>query len=244
MELFIWYGISLLIIGILLFISLKFKLKKESYFIMTGFAIVSELTKALTHVEPYMNSSGKLVGYYMTPAALPFHLCSLLIFVYFYIVLTKDETKRTRVLEFVAPIGLIGGVCGIAFATSGTSFTDPSAYQSFIYHAAVTWFSLHLMISKEVSIGIKPFLRNLVILFGLTICGLWVNSALKAHVITEGRSINFMFLARPPMSGLPILNLDNGWLPYFISLCTLGIVLTFLITLPYFIKELKEKKNK
>ena len=68
---FIWLGICAVLITILLFIALKkkFSVKRASY-IMAIVALVSEISKILTHM---IDSDTK--GMVIDPKALPLHLC-------------------------------------------------------------------------------------------------------------------------------------------------------------------------
>ena len=57
---------------------------------------------------------------------------------------------------------------------------------------------------------------------------------------------NFFFVVRPPVKGLPLLNLNHGWFVYFITLLCLGFIGITLVHLPFLIKEhktLKQEKN-
>lgn len=245
-ERILWYLISLAIIALLTFFSIKYKFKKKTaIYIMAGVSLGSELLKVFTHIEARasLSDSSKIVGYYITPAALPLHLCSLLIFVFFYLVFCNDEKKERAIFNFVAPVGLVSGLCGIAFATSGTDFFAPYAYQCFIYHAVLTWFSIYLFATKKVNLGKKTFFTNMVVLFLLSIVLIWINGALSIAAIANGNSINFMFLANPPLDNLPFLNLNNGWFVYYMHLMTTGVILLILISLPYLIKESRENAN-
>jgi len=242
MERIYWYLISVALIGILTFISLFFKMsRKTSFIIMAGISFISEIVKIFTHIDMrYKQSDGSFMGYYITPASLPLHLCSILIFIYFYLAFAKNETRIKQLMEFVAPVGLISGLLGIAFATSGTSFTTPDAYQCFIYHSMITWFSVFLMAKREVFLGYKVLIRNIATLFCLSIVMIWINGALSINAIANGNFINFMFLAKPPVNNLPFLTLDYGYIVYFIHLMVAGIALMFVISLPYIISEHKK----
>ena len=85
--------------------------------------------------------------------------------------------------------------------------------------------------------GRKAYGQNLLILLGLAGLMIYVNGALFAY------GTNFMFLTRPPMEGLPILNLDHGWYVYFLSLAALAVVLMTLAHLPFMLAERKEKAH-
>lgn len=58
-----------------------------------------------------------------------------------------------------------------------------------------------------------------------------VNGALSVY------DTNFFYLTRPPMEGLPFLNLERGWYVYFLRLLALGTSLVALFHLPFIISE-------
>lgn len=231
-EHFLWIGISAVIIGVLLFLSLKQKWSyKKAVYVMCGFAIVSELCKIFTHIEG-VNGVDYSGGGYMRAVSLPFHLCSIFVFAYFYMAFSKNEKNKEIVTKFFVPVGLFGALLAILMATSGTDFTKPFAYQCFVYHAAMLWLALYFVISKQVTLTFKDYLRNLLMLGILAILMIWINGAL----ITCGcDTANFCFVVRPPASGLPLLNLNHGWYAYFAHLAFCGILLETLAYLPYFI---------
>lgn len=230
---FIWIGICVAMIGILLYCSLKFKFSfKTSALIMSGISACSELLKIFTHIEEAKSEGGVL-----DPTALPLHLCSILIFVIFYITFTKNEKMRERMVSFVVPIAIVGGTLAILIATSGVNFARPYAYQCFIYHAGLIWWALYLICTKQVKLGIDAYKSNLIILGSLLFIMIWVNSILSVY------DTNFFFIVRPPADNLPLLNLNNGWLVYLITLVLLGVTLLTLVHIGPIIKEIKARKS-
>ena len=118
---FIWLGICAAIIGILLFISLKWKIrKKTAILIMVGFSIASELLKMFTRIHDVVED-GEVVGGVLSPSALPLHLCSIFIFVFFYLAIQKNEEREKKIISFFVPIGLLGAFSAILIATSGVA---------------------------------------------------------------------------------------------------------------------------
>jgi hypothetical protein len=195
---------------------------------MALIALVSELTKIFTHIEEAQGGGGVL-----EPGALPLHLCSILIFLVFYCALSNNEKMVSKITSFCTPVAVWGGVLAILMATSGVDFAKPYAYQCFIYHAGLIWWALYLLITKQVNLGLKAYLRNMALLGGMLYLMIWVNSALSVY------NTNFWYVVRPPVEGLPLLNLDNGWYAYFFTLITIAIVLIGLIHLPSIIKEIQ-----
>ena len=172
-------------------------------------------------------------GMVIKPGSLPFHLCSILIFAYFYLPFAKNQKFKKYILGLVVPIGLIGATLAIIMATSGTDFTDIDSYQCFIYHAGMIWFSIYLIASKEVDLGVKVWLRNMLSLLGMAFVMIWVNGMLQEY------DTNFWFVVRPPRDNLPLLNLNNGWYVYFLTVLSLGFIGVTLVHLPFMLKERK-----
>ena len=230
---FIWIAICAVMIAGLTFCSVKFKWSlKTSLYVISGISIASELCKVFTHIDIGPN------GGVIEPGALPLHLCSMTIFIYFYLALAKPSKTTQHLLDFVTPVSIVGGLLAIIMATSGVNFAKPYAYQCFIYHAGIVWFSLYCLITNKVKMTIKVYITNLVALFSLSIIAIWVNGALSAY------DTNFLYVVRPPTSGLPLLNLDNGWFAYYFVLLTAGFILLTLVSLPsYIIDRVKEKKQ-
>ena len=236
-EHFIWLGICAAVIAVLSFISLKFKFSfKTSALIMAAVSLVSEGSKILSHME-FVNGENAADGMVVDPGALPLHLCSLLIFVFFYLPFCKNEKHKSFLTSFMIPVGLIGSLLAILLATSGTDFATPEAYQCFVYHSVMVWFAIYLVATKQVELGARAWRNNLVTAGSLAIIMIWVNGALQEY------DTNFWFVVRPPVDGLPILNLDNGWYVYIATLLVCGFIGITAVHLPFMIKELKSKRK-
>ena len=89
--------------------------------------------------------------------------------------------------------------------------------------------------TQDIDLGIKVWLRNIFVLFVMSIIMIWVNGALKSY------DTNFWFVVRPPQDGLPLLNLDNGWYVYYLTLLGIGLISATLVHFPFMLKEMKNK---
>lgn len=236
-EHFIWIGICVLIIGLLLYFALKFKWnKKTALLIMCGVSIASELVKVFTHINPVTGIDGDWSeGGVIEAGALPLHLCSIFIFIFFFLAFNKNEKLEKKIISFFVPIGLVGAMIAILMATSGVNFAAPYAYQCFIYHSVMVWLALYYICTKQVELGLKAYLRNLVILLCLGIVMIWINGMLQSY------DTNFFFVVRPPADNLPILNLNHGWFVYFVHLAICAVILETVVCLPYILKERKNE---
>lgn len=236
---FIWLGLCAAFIGGLLFVALKFKFSFKTATLITAcVSVASELCKIFTHIEEVTDDDGNITGGFLEPGALPFHLCSILIFVTLYLTFGKDGKKLEVAKSFFVPVALLGGIMALLIPTSGVDFAKPYAYQCFVYHAIIVWLALYLITTRQVSLNLRSYRTNMLILFGLAFAMMWINSILSTY------ETNFLYLRKPPLDGLPILNLDNGWFVYFISLVAVAFTLFTLFHLPFIISEIKKAKAK
>lgn len=233
-EHFIWIGLCITFVGIMLGFSLRKNIPlKTSGLIMTVICAVSEICKIMSDMIESPNG-----GMALDPLSLPFHLCSLMLFGVLFITFGKNSAIKQYIIDFIAVLGTAGSICAILIPTNGTDFGTIWAYQCFVYHAGLLWFSLYLICSGKARLGLKAFGRNTCIMLFLTLTMLYVNGALSVY------GTNFMYLVRPPMENLPYLNLDHGWYAYFLRLLGLGILLLTLFHIPFILHEFKIKKQK
>ena len=219
----IWIALCIVFVaGMSVFCRKKDLSLRCAAYIMCGICVLSELCKMMTHMIE--SPQGGMV---LDPEALPFHLCSLMLFGVLFIAFGTDGAAKQTVIDFIAVMGTLGSVCAILIPTDGVEFTSIYAYQCFVYHGGLLWFSLYLILQKKARFGGRIFLRNIGILLFLVLIALYVNSALSVY------GTNFMFLVRPPLEGLPYLNLNRGWHVYFLRVVALGIVLLTLFHLPF-----------
>lgn len=231
---FIWLGLcaAAIVLGLAAAVKKRISIKTAGM-VMSVISILSESCKMMTHLLPSPQG-----GFALDPNALPFHLCSMQIFLVLYITFAKPSPTRDKVISFSVPAALLGGIMAMLIPTDGVDFLDPLAYQCFVYHAGLVWLALYFLCTKQVDMGYKAYVRNLLIL--LCLCGImiYVNGAFFAY------GTNFMFLTRPPMEGLPILNLDHGWYVYFLSLAALAVVLMTAVHLPFMAAQKRLEKAK
>ena len=232
-EHFLWIGICAVWIGALTVLSRKLRFSfRTAALVMAAISFVSETAKILTHME-FVNCVGASDGMVLDAASLPLHLCSLLIFVFFYLPFAREGRWKDCLLSLCVPVGILGSLLAILMATSGTDFAKPYAYQCFLYHAGMLWFAIYLIQTGQVQLGLRAWLRNIGLLFSLAVCMIWVNSLLQVY------DTNFWYVVRPPMDGLPLIHLENGWFAYFGTLLMLGFLGVTAVHLPFMLRERK-----
>lgn len=224
---FIWLALcAAAIVGGLLIAARKKLTAHQAGMCMTMICLLSESCKMMTHMIP-----SEFGGSVLDPLALPFHLCSMQIFVVLYITFSRESPLKKAVTEFFVPTALLGGIAAMLIPTDGVEFTDILPYQCFVYHAGLVWLAVYLLRSGKLDMGLGTYLRNMGILLALVAVMLYVNGALSAY------GTNFMFVVRPPLDGLPLLNLDHGWYVYFLTLLGLGFAFFTLFHLPFILRR-------
>ena len=232
---FIWIAISVLIILTLLFLTKRLNVSHKNVLtIMCIISALSEITKISLNMVDGV-SGGKV----LSPGSLPFHLCSIQIFFIFGLrFFIKNENVKKVLYNFMVPTSIIGASMSLLIPTVGTSFLNVQVYQYFIYHAFLIFYGIYLIREHLAELSLKVLFVNYGLLLMFVLFDLWVNSFLSFW------GANFMYLTRPPMENLPILNLNHGWYVYIINLLTVGTVLMVMFHLPFIIINCKKKPRK
>lgn len=240
---FAWLGICAVIIGGLLTWSLLQKWKyKTALWVAVGYSALSELVKIFSRIREYSDLKWKGgAGGFIDVSALPLHLCSILIFIIFALAIIKNEKVKSALLSFYVPVALCGGIIALLIPNDGVAFDNVKVWQGFIYHSGIVWFSLYLIITKQVDLKLKAYIRNVIILFALVIIMIWINGALQIYSREGYNDINYFFLVHPPIDGLPILNLKNGYAAYLATIIAIG---AFAITAVHIGPVIKETLGK
>lgn len=216
----------ILIIGAIL-LSKKYKLSSTTatkiFFII---CIISELVKDFANIIP-----SKYGGYILEPEDIPLHLCSIVVFGMLYLMLSKNDKNKEHIKTAIVVLGVISPIFAILIPSEGTAFNKVITYQYFLYHSALFWYAAYHLISKQVKLGKEEYILDLKYLVITIMIMLYFNSALS------GYGVNYCFLRKPPVDGLILLNLDHGWLCYFIILLLIGIISVSIVHLPSMIKE-------
>ena len=102
---FIWIGICILFILIMNHYAKKedFTLQNACYFFMF-ICLLSETTKMMSDMIPSTHG-----GMHLNPQSLPFHICSILLFIAAYITFGKDGPLKQKMINFFAVVGTCGG---------------------------------------------------------------------------------------------------------------------------------------
>ena len=229
----IWLALCAVLIVVATILSVRSRLSsRKASVIFTVICVLSEITKDMVGMVP-----SEFGGYVLKQTAIPMHLCSLVVFAMLVIVFTKKDSTRQNLLSAVTVIGTIAPILAMLIPTEGVTFSRVITYQYFIYHAALMWFALHHMLTGQAELGKRAYVRNLGYLSLAIVLMLYINSALSAY------GVNYFFLRKPPVDGLPILNLDHGWYRYFVILLLIGYGSATLVHAPFLMRERRRGKK-
>lgn len=227
----IYLFLSLIIILLYLFVNRKYSIsiEKNITFLLV-ICIINELVKIYVNMIDTNIVTGLEAGGYYNPRYLPFQLCSFQMFLFLALkCFVKNAETKQKILCFMMPCLMIGASISLFIPTDGTSLTDIQVYRYYIYHAFLIAFGIYLVVFKKVKITFKVYLRNLLYLASYALICIWINSFLSYA------NVNFMFLRRPPIEGLPILNLNHGYFIYLITILSLGVIILTLVHVPFLI---------
>ena len=239
----VWIGLCAVLIGTGVFLCMRKNVSTRALlrFCCYG-AALSEVTKVLSVVEIVPSSDGSLYYPYLQMQHMPFHFCSLMVFVIFWMYFTKSEKIRDSLLQFSFPVCLFGGVLAIFIPTIfGNSirvdqaFTHPLAYQYFLYHCMLVVLAVQIARDRSVCFSWRGYANTMKLLGGLAFASIYLNSLFSAPLYENGRLLsveygtNLMFTFKFPL-GITFATKEQ-WLLYLALLgigACVGVALLYL----------------
>ena len=217
------------IVGALIFLAKKKPSLKNFLRYVLAIGLISETLKICS----YIVANEAKYGGYLPKTDLPFHLCSIQIIFMIILVLSEKENVKRILYAFMLPTCLIGGVAALLLPTSSSLNMPVITVQYFLYHSSIIIYAIYLYMTDEIEFTFKDYLHALAMLFAAFFVAIYLNSWVNDYV----NNINFMYVVKPPMDGLPFLNTTHGWLIYMIHYALLALAVVTLC----FIKPVSRK---
>lgn len=230
---FVWLGIIAVVISVLIILIKKLRIPQN---IIGKVVLWVLIVLKLLHLSLSMKESS-FGGLVIDQTQLSFHLCSLMIYSVILINVVKNQKFISTLKSFMVPAMLIGAAMSLLIPTEGVDPTRARVWQYMLIHAVLVFYGLYLAVVERVDLSLRAYVSNLKILTLITAIGFVMNSVLEAY------DTNFLFLRKPPMEGLPLLNLDNGWYLYFVALAAVACLLVLAVHLPFLVKQAVAKKR-
>ena len=218
-----------------IFLSKKYGYTKKVIWACLIITLLCELEKIIFFIEDTGN------GFRFPAEILPFNLCTIQIFFIIALVFSTCQKKDTVLISFMFPALISGAFVGMVIPSATFDYhglLDIATYRYFIYHSMLIFLGLYLYLSKPILFSIKSLGYAFLIILLIMIFGVWINAFFGWDPRT-----NFCFLVRPPTEGLPLLNMNNGWLGYVGAQALICVLLFSLCYLPMLTKIIREKLN-
>lgn len=230
---FIWLGAIGVAIALALITAKKLTLSHRT----VGRAVMMILiVLKIFHLSLSMKQSG-FGGYVIDQPQLSFHLCSLMIYSTVLVNTIKNEKIVAALKSFMVPCLFIGAAMALLIPTEGVDPAAPRVWQYMLIHGVHVFYGIYLATVEKVDLSFKAYVNNLKMLLGVTLLAFLMNSVLEQY------GTNFLFLRVPPMENLPLLNLNNGWGVYILTLAVIACLLTFFIHLPFIVSNSAKKRK-
>jgi len=210
------------------FLSKKYGFSKKIIWIVAIAGMLCEIERLIFFME---ETEG---GFRLPPDFLPFNLCQFQVILMFILAFSEDIQKHKLLLSFMYPtlvgVAFMGSMIPAAATYHG--LLELSTYRYFFFHAMLMFFGLYLYLSRPIQYSLKNYFAGIFFTFSSMAFAVWLNA-----FFGWDPSVNHMFVVRPPIEGLPILNLNNGWLNYMFDMTWVGFTLITLCYLPVIIRE-------
>ena len=210
------------------FLSKKFGFTKKIIWACAIIGMFCELERLLFFV------TGNENGYRLPPDFLPFNLCQFQVILIFILAFSENVHKHKLLLSFMYPTLVGGAFMGsiIPAAAIYHGLLEIATYRYFFFHAMLMFFGLYIFLSRPIQYDLTNYAAGLFLTFVSMIFAIWLNA-----FFGWDPGVNHMFVVRPPIDGLPILNFENGWLRYMVDMLWVGLLLITLCYLPVIIRE-------
>ena len=229
---FIWLGALAVLIAAGCIVAKKCRISHLA--VHRAVAILLVFLK-LFHMSLSMKES-EYGGMILDQTQLSFHLCSIMIYTVIITCLIKNEKTVKMLKSFMVPCLFIGAAMALLIPTEGVDPLHPRVWQYMLIHGALVFYGIYLAAIEKVDLSFKAYFNNLKLLLVVMLGAFLMNSVLEAY------ETNFLFLREPPMEGLPLLNLDNGWYVYFVTLVAVACILMLAVQLPFMLASKKAKR--
>ena len=230
---FIWLGAIGVLIALTLIAVKKLKISNSA----VGKAVmIALIILKVFHVSLSMKAS-EFGGYVLNQTQLSFHLCSIMIYTVIFTNMIKNKRLVDMLKSFMVPCLFIGAAMALLIPTEGTDPTVARVWQYMLIHGVLVFYGIYLAAIEKVDLSFKAYFNNLKLLLGVTLLAFLMNSVLEHY------ETNFLFLRVPPMENLPLLNLNNGWYVYFLTLAVIACTLMLLVQLPFIVLSARKKKR-
>jgi len=214
-------GIVILLNVVIVLARSRFTSRTKQYFryLLATLLLINEIA---WHAWNYFT------GQWTIQTMLPLHLCSVLVFVSAYMLITRSY----GIYEFAYFLGIGGAVQALLTPDAGSyGFPHFRFFQVIISHGAIVTAAIYMTIVE----GYRPYWRSL----GRVI--LWGNIyVVFIAIVNWVLGSNYLFIARKPETA-SLIDVLGHWPWYILSMEVVALVVCLLLYVPYALKDRKER---
>jgi hypothetical integral membrane protein (TIGR02206 family) len=187
-----------------------------------GLATLLVLNETAWHLWNYFT------GQWTVQTMLPFHLCSVLVWVSAYMLVTRSYA----IFEFAYFLGIAGAIQALLTPDAGIyGFPHFRFFQVILSHGAIVTAAIYMTFVE----GYRPYWKSLLRVL------VWGNIYTVAiGLINWWLGSNYLFIARKPDTP-SLIDVLGPWPWYILSLEGLALVLCLLLYLPYALSDLRQR---
>jgi len=169
-----------------------------------------------------------VVGRWTIQTMLPLHLCSILVWLGGWMLVTKSY----RVYEFMYLMGIAGAIQALATPDLGIyGFPHFRFFQTFTSHGLIITSAIYMTAVE----GFRPTWKSLLRVF------IWMNIyTVIVYFINSYIGSNYLMINHKPETP-SLLDLLPAWPIYIIYMEVLGVICMLLLYLPFVVKDLRYK---
>ena len=170
------------------------------------------------------------VGTWTIQTMLPLHLCSVLVWIGAFMLVTKNQT----IYEFAYFMGIAGALQAVMTPDLGIyGFPHFRFFQTFISHGLIITAAIYMTVVE----GFRPTWKSVLrVAIGINIYMVVV------FLINTTIGSNYLFVnGKPPTASL--LDILPAWPVYLIYVEAIGILCCLLLYIPFIIKDWKSKTS-
>ncbi|MCD8373084.1 MAG: YwaF family protein [Clostridia bacterium] len=250
---FIWLAVCAVILAALIVLMAKFKPSQKLVLTVACIcAALSESVKTLSMVEILPTISG---GYtvYIDTQNLPFHLCSIQIFIIFAVRFMKEGKLRDTLLAFMYPTCALLPVLALmipnvfSYIDVSDAFTAAMPYQYFLYHTMLIALGVYIAMTGAAKFRVRHIFYSVAIMCIIAYAAIYLNSAFASVDYSQGYAVvenitNFFYVyGLPKTLNLFTITEKWQWLAYFFCLVALVVVVFTIMYLPFILKNRKRE---
>lgn len=245
-----WIGLVVISIFVLFLLRGKYSDKqlKRVLLVYGIIAFILELTKQVIwsfNYDPFTMTKYWDYQWYSAP----FQLCTMPIYISIIAAFLKKGKIRKSLLSFIAFYTILGSIATIIMPSSCFVETTLVNIHTMWLHCGSFVVSIYLLITNEVEISFKNLKLGFIIFIISIFIALLLDIILFKSGVIGSETFNMFYISPYFISTLPIFDVIQQSVPYFIFLliyilvCTFGAVIIFMIS--KMIKKLyKYIKNK